>query len=177
MVKLPRPDEREVIARAPFLDESIGEMVAKLDDHEGPVIDVRIAPDDTGQEVTFVLAPLEARTLAAELDEIAITAQRAGWTPAVIAHTRDTYLPDATDAEIMTRLDRLVERLDGTVLGHAPGTLHRDAGAMLVADAHLNVVERTAESLESTIDQLALLTTTVTELRRIYRTESTGDQP
>lgn len=137
MVTVPKRDEREEIARAPFLDEMLGVMVARHDD-EGPILDVHIEPADSGQAVDFELTLLEAHVLADELHEIATTAQRAGWTPTLIADVRDHYLPGAADDEIVTRLDGLVERL-GSAPVLRPGVLRRDAGLMLIADAHRDV--------------------------------------
>ena len=55
-----------------------------------------------------------------QLTEIADTAQRAGWTPAVLADARERYLPGLSDEQIIAWLDALIDRLGGLVLGYLP---------------------------------------------------------
>lgn len=183
MVTVPDPDHRNVIAQVPFLNDDLGELVA-WHDKEGPVVDVRLAPDDAGDKVELRLSPCEARELADQLRDIADVAQRAGWTPAVLADVRQHYLPGASDEQIVARLDELAGRLGESVLGFRPGTISSDAGRMLVAGVGTEVVERAATALDVTIgrlgelrnavDRLAELRADFDELRRFYRTE--GEQ-
>jgi hypothetical protein len=58
MVTVPTPESREIIARRPFLNSDLGELMAWHDD-EGPIIYARLAPEDSGQEVVFCLTPTE----------------------------------------------------------------------------------------------------------------------
>src|ERR1700754_2809952 len=110
VVTYQQPDRREVIARSAFLSDDVGEMVA-WHDSEGPTIDVHLAPADSGQLVHFAMTPSEARLVAGQLTQIAATAQRAGWTPEVLADVRERFLPGRSDEQIIERLDALTTRL------------------------------------------------------------------
>jgi hypothetical protein len=181
MVTQSHTSSRDIIAKAPFVSGDIGELIA-WHDQEGPTIDVRLAPYSEGESVTFGLSPAEARGLADQLREIADVAQRAGWTPAVLADVRERYLPGATDEEIMVRLDQLTEHLGGSPLGFRPGTLHPDAGRMLRAAVGSQTVGQIVESLDQAIehltdvrhviDKLASLSQSLADLQRFYQTES-----
>jgi len=59
--------------------------------------------------------------------------QRAGWTPEVLAHARESYLPGLSDEQIIERLDRLTARLGGLVMG-TRGRLDWRAGRILRAE-------------------------------------------
>lgn len=173
------PDD--LIIRFPFLNDDLGELIARHDD-EGPIIDVFLAPEDGGGSVTFALTPAEARVLAGQLTDIADAAQRAGWTPAVLADVREHYLPGASDEQIIQRLDQLTQRLGSSPLGIRPGTVSREAGRMLAAEAGGEVVDQVADVLDEAIvrlgefrgavDQLAGLRAAFAELRRFYQAES-----
>lgn len=181
MVTVSTPAERDVISRVPFLNDRLGELVA-WHDREGPMIDVRLAPEDSGTSVTATLSPSETRELADQLRQIADVAQHAGWTPAVLADVREHYLPGAGDEEIMARLDQLTHRLDSSPLGIRQGTVHPAAGRMLTADVGSELVEQASAALDDTIDRLTefrhaidrptTLRDSLADLQRFYRTES-----
>lgn len=147
-------NDREVIAEDVFVNDDLGQMVA-IHDHDGPTIRVLIAPEDTGESVAFGLSPCEARKLSDQLRAIADTAQRAGWTPAVLADVREHYLPGATDEQIITRLDELTQILGSSPLGVRRGTVHPDAGRMLAADAGVDVVRNVLAAVDQAADGLA----------------------
>ncbi|TDE13509.1 hypothetical protein [Jiangella asiatica] len=180
MVTVPNSEHRDVIVRAPFLGDEVGHMVARHD-AEGPTIDVRLAPQDTEQHVEFSISPAEARELAEQLVRIADAAQRAGWTPDVLAQVRERFLPGHTDQQIIERLDRLAERLGGFVLGHH-GRVSWRAGRILTAELGAEAVGRAALALEAAVEQLSAVGAAVgplTELRAaltqldvFYRAES-----
>ncbi|TDE13054.1 hypothetical protein [Jiangella asiatica] len=169
MVTLPEPDKREIITRAPFLTEGIGEMVAHLL-HGDARIDVLIKPFETDMYASFDLVPKEARRLAAELVRIADVAQQAMWTPKLLAHVRERYLPGATDAEIVERLNRLAER-DGGFELMKPGMLHPEDGYTLRSQAHGEVVDRVAGVVSEAGVTLGELESVVADLRKIQRAE------
>ncbi|TDE12637.1 hypothetical protein [Jiangella asiatica] len=170
MVKLPEPDTREIIARASFVDEMVGEMVAHLQRGEAH-IDVVIKPFESDMYAQFDLLPKEARRLAAELVRIADVVQRAMWTPKLLAHVRERYLPGATDVEIVERLNRLVER-DGGLELLKPGVLHPQDGFTLTTEAHREVVDRVAGVLSAAGVSLGELESVVGDLRKVYRTDT-----
>lgn len=179
MTAVPKPGH--VIVRKPFLNDDLGEVIARHDD-EGPTIDVVLAPQDSGASVSFGLTPCETRLLARQLQEVADTAQRAGWTPAVLADVRESYLPRASDEQIVARLDDLAERLGASPLGLRPGTLSPEAGRMLVAGAGRDVLQQAIAALDTAIARLAEFSQTTgqltdlraafDELRRFYEAES-----
>lgn len=170
MVKLPEPDTREIIARVPFVEEGVGEMVAHIlrgDAH----IDVVIKPFETDMYASFDLLPKEARRLAAELVRIADVAQQAMWTPKLLANVRERYLPGATDAEIIERLNRMVQR-DGGLELMKPGLLYPQDGYALTAEAHRELVDRIAGALSAAGVTLGELETVVGDLRKTYRADA-----
>lgn len=181
MVTVPEPDRRDVIVRGPFLNDSLGEIVA-WHDKEGPIIDFHLAPLDTEDAVEFGLTPTEARALASQLREIADAAQRAGWTSAVLADVRQNYLPGATDDEIIAKLDALADRNGGFVLGFKRGTVNPNAGRMLTAEVGAQAVQRASTALDdavdrlgefrAAVDQLTQLRAALDELQRFYQSES-----
>lgn len=181
MVTVPTPDQREIITRRPFLDEAVGEMVARQS-REGPLIDLSLQPYDTEPRVELGITPTEARELAEQLRDVADVAQRAGWTPAVLANVRERYLPGASDEEIMARLDQLTEEVGSSVLGYQTGTLDWRAGRVLTAKAGADVAERASGALEnavSTLTDVEALISRLTEMRdtfadlaQFYRHES-----
>ncbi|WP_026874446.1 hypothetical protein [Jiangella gansuensis] len=166
MVKLPEPDAREIIARAPVVDEMVGEMVAHLD-AGNPHIDVEIKPYETTMYARFDLIPKEARQLAAELVRMADVAQNAAWTPALLAQVRERYLPGATDAQIVERLNRLARRESGFELV-SPGVLDPADGYQLTAEAHRELVERVAAALSAAGVTMRELDTAIGDLRAVY---------
>jgi hypothetical protein len=174
VVTVQQTDRRDVIVRGPFVSEDVGEMIA-WHDTEGPSIDVRIEPEDSGQRVQFALTPSEARLLAGQLTEIAATAQRAGWTPEVLANVRERYLPGMSDEQIMERLDALTARLGGLVLG-VRGRIDWRAGRMLVAEAAADAAQRAQAALDTTEQHLLAaqqaaeqLTAVRADLERVHR--------
>lgn len=180
MVTVPAADRRAVIARSAFLSDDVGEMVA-WHDAEGPTIDVVLAPADSGQHVALSLSPSEARLVAGQLTEIAASAQRAGWTPEVLADVRERYLPGRSDQQIIERLDALTARLGGLVLGYR-GRLDWKAGRMLTAEVGTELLERAAAAVDvagqhlaayqQAVGQLSAVKAELDQLERFYRTES-----
>jgi hypothetical protein len=81
--------------------------------------------------------------------------QQAGWTPEVIAHVRDRYLPDAGDDEITARLDQLAADLGRSPLGLRPGTLSLDAERRLTATLADEAVERAVTALDAAVNALS----------------------
>ncbi|TDD64546.1 hypothetical protein E1262_27845 [Jiangella aurantiaca] len=69
------------------------------------------------------LLPSEARDLAAQLVEIADVAQRAGWTPEMLAQAGERYLPGMSThrllAAIETADDGVTDHEDLAVTGEA----------------------------------------------------------
>ncbi|TDD65549.1 hypothetical protein E1262_24890 [Jiangella aurantiaca] len=170
MVKLPEPDTREIIARAPFVEEGVGEMVAHIL-HGDAHIDVEIKPFETEMYAQFDLLPKEARRLAADLVRIADIAQQAMWTPKLLANVRERYLPGATDAEIVEQLNRMVERVGGLEL-MKPGVLYPQDGYELTRQAHRQVVDRIAGVLSEAGVTLGELESVVRDLRKVQRAET-----
>lgn len=180
MATLPTPDETNIITRAPFLSTEIGEIIA-WHDHEGPSVDFRLAPEDTDQRAEVSSTPSEVHKLADQLHEIATIAQRAGWTPEILAQVRERYLPGMSDAQIIERLDRLTSRIGGLVFGFG-GRLHHNSGRMLVAEVGLEALDRVAAAIDAASQQLDgvhQLTPALTELReattglrRFYQAET-----
>ncbi|SDU18205.1 hypothetical protein [Jiangella alkaliphila] len=169
MVKLPEPDTREIITRAPFVEEGVGEMVAHIL-HGDAHIDVEIKPFETEMYAQFDLLPKEARRLAADLVRIADVAQQAMWTPKLLANVRERYLPGATDAQIIEQLQRLADRDDGLELLE-PGLLFPQDGYALTAEAHRELVDRIAAALSAAGVTLGELETVVGDLRKVHRTD------
>ncbi|WP_169792028.1 hypothetical protein [Jiangella muralis] len=150
-------------------------------DIEGPSIDIRIEPLDSGQRADICLAPSEARALARQLSEIADTAQRAGWTPAVLAEARERYLPGLSDEQIIERLDALTARLGGLVLGHR-GRIDWRAGRMLIAETGNELLDRAAAAVDTAehhlsdyrqaVEQLGTVKARLDDVRRFFEQES-----
>jgi hypothetical protein len=92
--------------------------------------------------------------LADQLRDLADTVQQAGWTPEVIAHVRERYLPGASDDEITARLDRLAADLGRSPLGLRPGTLSLAAERSLTAMLASEAVEQAVTALDAAIDAL-----------------------
>lgn len=180
MATVSTSERDNVITRAPFLSESVGEMVA-WHDVEGPAIDIHLEPLDSGQRVDLSITPAEARMVAGQLAEIAAIAQRAGWTPAVLAEVRERFLPGLSDEQIIERLDALADRLDGGVLGHR-GHVDWRAGRMLVAqtgaelldraDAAVGEAERHLAGYRQAVERLGAVKAELDQVRRFYRAES-----
>lgn len=180
MVTVPTADRPAVIARSPFLSPDVGELVA-WHDTEGPTIDVRLEPADSGQRLELSLTPGEARLVAAQLNEAAATAQRAGWTPQILADVREHYLPGRSDQQIIDRLDALAGRLGGPVLGFR-GRVDQRAGRMLVAEAGAELLERAAAAVavaeqhlagyQQAVEQLGAVKSELDRVERFYRSES-----
>lgn len=180
MVTVPTADRRAVIVRSAFLSDDVGEMVA-WHDSEGPTIDVHLAPNDSDQRVDFAMTPSEARLVARQLTEIAATAQRAGWTPEVLADVRERFLPGRSDQQIIDRLDALTTRLGGLVLGYR-GRVDWKAGRMLIAEAGAELLERAAAAVDTAgqhlaayqqaVEQLSTAKAELDHVRRYYATES-----
>lgn len=172
MVNVPERDKREIIARAPFVDEMVGEMVAHLL-HGNAHIDVEIKPFETDMYAKVGLNLREVRLAAAELLRMADVAQQATWTPKLLANVRERYLPGATDAQIIERLQRLADRDDGLELLE-PGLLFPQDGYALTAEAHRELVDRIAAALSAAGVTLSELETVVGDLRKTYRADA-GD--
>ena len=98
MVKLLEPDTREIITRAPFVEEGVGEMVAHIL-HGDAHIDVEIKPFETEMYASFDLLPKKARRLAADLVHIADVAQQAMWTPKLLANVGRGTCPARPSAD------------------------------------------------------------------------------
>lgn len=152
MVTVSKPKKREIITRAPFVSDDIGEIVA-YHDEEGPTIDVTIRPEDSGQYAQFGLTAAEVRQLADELHSIADQVQRAGWTPTILAEAR-AYLPGMTDEQIIERLDRLYRRWGGLVIGFR-GMLDRRAGRALAIEVHMETLEQSVALVEEHAEKLS----------------------
>ncbi|MBB5791612.1 hypothetical protein [Jiangella mangrovi] len=181
MVTVPTADRRAVIARSAFLSDDVGQMVARHDT-EGPTIEVDLAPADSdGQRAHVALTPSEARLIAAQLTDLAATAQRAGWTPEVLADARERYLPGQSDEQIIARLDALTARLGGLVLGYR-GKLDWRAGRILTAEVGAELLDRAAAAVDAAeqhlaahqqaVEQLGAVKAELEALQRFYRTES-----
>ncbi len=167
MPKPPEPDRRVIITRAPFVDESVGEMVAHLL-HGNPATDVVVKPLDSGQEAEFAMNVKEARQTAKELVAIADTAQAAMWTPRLLTSVRTRWLPGATDAEIIARLNDRCEQQGGGIELRDSGTLFPIDGEALMAAAHRGKVDRVAEAMSAAQVSLEELLSVVADLRTIY---------
>lgn len=102
--------------RAPFVHPDVGRWW-RTGRPDGPIIDVRLKPEESYMFCEFTLTSPEARELAASLRTIPDDTQRAGWTRRMLADVRKHYLPDATDDEIRDRLDALTERLGERIHG------------------------------------------------------------
>ncbi|WP_119663101.1 hypothetical protein [Jiangella rhizosphaerae] len=184
MATTPAADRRDVIARSAFLSDDVGEMIA-WHDTEGPSIDIHLEPADSGQRVDVSVTPSEARALARQLTELADTAQRAGWTPELLAEARERYLPGMSDEQIIARLDALTDRLGGLVLGYR-GRIDWRAGRILVAETGHELLGRAATAVDAAEQHLAgyqqaveQLTTVKAELdhvRRFFEHESELDR-
>ena len=180
MATTPAADRRDVIARSAFLSDDVGEMVA-WHDSEGPAIDIHLEPVDAGQRVDVSLTPSEARIVARQLTELADTAQRAGWTPALLADARERYLPGLSDEQIMQRLDALTTRLGGFVLGFR-GKVDWRAGRILVAETGNELPDRAATAVDTAeqhlsgyqqaVDQLTAVKAELDHVRRFFAHES-----
>ncbi|WP_157987757.1 hypothetical protein [Jiangella endophytica] len=180
MATTPAADRRDVIVRSAFLSDDVGEIVA-WHDTEGPAIDIHLEPTDAGQRVDVSLTPAEARVVARQLTEIADTAQRAGWTPALLADVRERYLPGLSDAQIIERLETLTDRLGGFVLGFR-GKVDWRAGRILVAEtgndlldratAAVDTAERHMSSYQQAVDQLTAVKAELDHVRRFFAHES-----
>jgi hypothetical protein len=180
VVTVPTADRRAVIARSAFLSDDVGQMVARHD-AEGPTIDVDLAPADSGQRVHLALTPTEARLIAGQLTDLAATAQRAGWTPEILADVRERYLPGRTDQQIIERLDALTDRLGGLVLGYK-GRIDWKAGRILTAEIGTELLNRAATALDAAeqhlaahqqaVEHLGAVKAELEALQRFYRTES-----
>lgn len=176
----PAADRRDVIVRSAFISDEVGEIVA-WHDSEGPTIDIHLEPEDSGQRADVSLTPSEARDLARQLREVADTAQRAGWTPAVLADARERYLPGLSDEQIMQRLDALAARLGGLVLGYR-GKVDWRAGRMLVAETGHQLLDRAAGAVETAeqhlagyqqaVDQLGTVKAELEHVRHFFTHES-----
>ncbi|SDT70554.1 hypothetical protein [Jiangella sp. DSM 45060] len=178
MVTVSKPKKREIITRAPFVSDDIGEIVA-YHDEEGPTIDVTIRPEDSGQYAQFGLTAAEVHELADELHRIANKVQRAGWTPTILTDAR-TYLPGMTDEQIIERLDRLYRRWGGLVIGFR-GRLDRRAGRALAVEVQMETLERSVGLVEQhaetfsgvpeLADGLAELRSSLEAVRQLYVAE------
>ncbi|SDU82615.1 hypothetical protein [Jiangella alkaliphila] len=166
MVNVPERDKREIIARAPFVDEMVGEMVAHLL-HGNAHIDVEIKPFETDMYAKVGLNLKEVRRTALELLRMAEVAQQATWTPRLLANVRERYLPGATDAQIIEQLRRLAERDDGLELLES-GLLFPQDGYALTAEAHRELVDRIAAALSAAGVTLGELESSVDDLRKVY---------
>ncbi|WP_046766651.1 hypothetical protein [Jiangella alkaliphila] len=150
-------------------------------DTEGPAIDIHLEPRDAGQRIDVSISPSEARILARQLTEIADTAQRAGWTPALLADARERYLPGLSDEQIIARLDALSERLGGFVLGFR-GRVDWRAGRMLVAETGNELLDRAAAAVDTAeqhlagyrqaVDQLGTVKAELDQVRTFFAHES-----
>lgn len=167
MPKVPEPDKRAIITRAPFVDESVGEMVAHLL-RGNAEIDVVVAPLDSGQEARFAMNVKEARQTAKELVAIADTAQAAMWTPKLLAYVRERLLPGATDAEIIARLNDLCDQQGGGIELHEDERLFPIDGEALIAAAHRDKVDRVAEAMAAAQVSIKDFLSVVADLRTIY---------
>jgi hypothetical protein len=167
MVKVPDPDNREIITRVPFVDESTGEMVVHML-HGNAEIDVEIKPLDTDLYARVGINVKEARQLAATLLEVADVALSAMWTPELLADVRTLYLPGATDAEIIARLTDRVAQLGGGIELRSPGRLFRADGEALTAAAHREKVDRVAAAMSAAQVSLTEMLSVVADLRVIY---------
>ncbi|TDD70776.1 hypothetical protein E1262_09030 [Jiangella aurantiaca] len=184
MATTPAADRRDVIARSAFLSDDVGEIIA-WHDTEGPAIDIRLAPAESGQRADVSVTPSEVRTLARQLTEIADTAQRAGWTPAVLADARERYLPGLSDEQIIARLDALTARLGGLVLGFR-GKVDWRAGRILVAETGNELLGRAATAVDAAeqylagyqqaVDQLTTVKAELDHVRRFFEHESELDR-
>lgn len=177
MVNRPEPDRREIITRTPFVDDMVGEMVAHLRDGM-PHIDVEIKPLDTETEMhaSFDMIPKEARRVAAELMRIADEVEQAAWTPQLLAHVRERYLPGKTDAELIGYLKRLADRDGGLELGPG-GQLYPQDGHTLTALAHRDLVDRVRAALSAHDVTLTELEAAVADLGKVYQAETQGVPP
>ncbi|WP_026876765.1 hypothetical protein [Jiangella gansuensis] len=173
MVTVPEPDKRQIIARAPFFDESVGEMVAHLL-HGNAEIDVVVKPFESEQIAGFAVNVKEARRFARVLLEFADVAQAAMWTPKLLAEVRNRWLPGATDAEIIQRLNDLCERRGGGIELLSSGRLFAQDGEALVAAVHREKVDRVAVALSDARVSLTDLDSVVADLRTIYSDTSQG---
>jgi hypothetical protein len=167
MANLPDPDKREIITRAPFVDEQVGEMVAHLL-HGNAEIDVEIKPVESDTYARIGINVKEARKLAADLVRIADVAEAAMWTPELLADVRTLYLPGATDAEIIARLTVLVEQHGGGIELRSPGRLFHADGEALTAAAHREKVDRVAAAMSAAQVSLTEMLSVVADLRTIY---------
>jgi hypothetical protein len=180
MGNLPTPDESNIIARMPFVTEELGEIIA-WHDREGPSIDLKLAPEGTKDRFECGFTPSEIHRLADKLHEVATIAQRAGWTPEVLAQAREKYLPGMTDAQIIERLDRLEARLGSMMLGHG-ARLDWQAGRMLTAELGMEALDQADAAVTAALDQfrgvetvaesLRAVQTSFAQLRRFYESES-----
>ncbi|WP_157988075.1 hypothetical protein [Jiangella endophytica] len=181
MVSTHREEERrDIIVRQPFISDDVGEIIAWRDG-EGPTIAIHLEPEDSGQRADVSLTPSEARALARQLTEIADTAQRAGWTPALLADARERYLPGLSDEQIIERLDALTERLGGLVLGFR-GNIDWRAGRILVAETGNQLLDRAAgavdaaeqhlSSYQQAVDQLSSVKSELDHVRHFFTHES-----
>lgn len=180
MSTLPTPNESNIIKRVPFLNDDLGEIIA-WHDHEGPSIDFKLAPRESEQRFECGFTPSEIHQLADQLHDIANLAQRAGWTPEVLAQARERYLPGMTDEQIMERLDRLTARLGGRVLGHG-ALIDWQAARMLTAELGVEALDQAEAAVDAALQQLhdvEQLTTSLRALkesfaaqRRFYQSES-----
>ncbi|SDU64581.1 hypothetical protein [Jiangella alkaliphila] len=180
MATTPAADRRDVIVRSAFLSDDVGEMIA-WHDTEGPAIDIHLEPTDAGQRIDVSLTPPEARILARQLADIADTAQRAGWTPALLADARERYLPGMSDEQIIERLDALSKRLGGFVIGFR-GKLDWRAGRALVAETGNELLDRAAAAVDTAeqhlsgyreaVEQLSSVKAELDHVRTFFATES-----
>lgn len=175
MPKVPEHDKRQIITRAPFVDESVGEMVAHLL-HGNAEIDVVVKPLDSGQEAMFAMNVKEARQTAAALLVIADTAQAAMWTPGLLAEVRERYLPGATDAQIIEQLEALADRLGGGIELRSTGHLFSQDGQALAAAVHGAKVERVASALADAGVAFSELDSVVGDLRKVYAAAREDEQ-
>ena len=167
MVNLPEPDKREIITRVPFVDESTGEMVVHML-HGHAEIDVEIKPFETDMYARVGINVKEARQFAATLLEVADVALSAMWTPELLAEVRTRYLPGATDAEIIARLNERVDQLGGGIELPSSGHLFRADGEALTAAAHREKLDRVTAAMTDARVSLTEMESVVGELRTIY---------
>ncbi|SDU47734.1 hypothetical protein [Jiangella alkaliphila] len=178
MVTVPKPKQREIITRAPFVHHEVGEVVV-YHDEEGPTIDITIELEDTKQRAQFAITPREAHQLADDMHRIADLAQRAGWTPTILTDAR-RYLPGMTDEQIIERLDRLYRRWGGLVIGFR-GRLDRAAGRALAVEVHMETLDRSVALVEEyaeplsgipeMADRLDELRSSLEDVRQLYVAE------
>ncbi|SDU26647.1 hypothetical protein [Jiangella alkaliphila] len=178
MVTVPKPKQREIITRAPFVHHEVGEIVV-YHDEEGPTIDIKIELEDTKQRAQFAITAIEAYQLADEMHRIGAIAQRAGWTPKILSDAR-AYLPGMTDEQIIERLDRLYRRWGGFVIGYR-GKLSPGAGRALAVEVHMETLERSVDLVEQNAerlsgipelaDHLAELRSSLEDVRQLFTAE------